>query len=148
VTDPCSCDERCAHGDVCLGGHAGRPAAHWYRCDVCTPKDTSYRLADGRYLTVLHGCGHAVGPGDHRANGVAGIEHRRQCRGVVAALLNWAADEMDAQHVAHRSNMWLDDQTDHIRCFDDQPRRRSLVPWPEGVPRPGWVSEDRRMADE
>lgn len=54
-----------------------------------------------------------------------------------AAVLNWAADEIDAQATAHRvTEPQLLDLTDHIRCFADQPHRRSLIPWPDGVRRP------------
>jgi hypothetical protein len=135
-SDPCDCAETCEHGDRCLGGHASSPAAHWYACDICTPKNAMYKLANGKYLMVLHGCGHALGPGGHRELAVAGIDHREQCTGMIPAILNWAADEVDAQDVAHGDSSYVDDLTDHIRCFSDQPTRRSIVPWPELVPRP------------
>lgn len=53
----------------------------------------------------------------------------------VGAVLLWAADEIEAQATAHNDPVNVD-LTDHIRCFADQPGRRSLVPWPAAVPRP------------
>jgi hypothetical protein len=79
------------------------------------------------------------------ACGCGGCEHQGEAPDVltrqgmpVAAILSWAADEIDAQAAAHGVNEpQMIDLTDHIRCFADQPRRGSLVPWPEGVRRPG-----------
>ena len=55
----------------------------------------------------------------------------------LAAVLNWAADEIDAQAAGHNiDEPQLLDLTDHIRCFADQSDRRTLIPWPDGVRRP------------
>ncbi len=56
----------------------------------------------------------------------------------LAQILEWAADEIDAQAAAHNvKEPQMIDLTDHIRCFGDQPDRRSITPWPEAVRRPG-----------
>ncbi len=68
--------------------------------------------------------------------------------GALAAILNWAADEIDAQAAAHNvTEPQMIDLTDHIRCFADQPTRGSIVPWPEGVMRPGGAPDDGAKVD-
>lgn len=51
-------------------------------------------------------------------------------RSLDAATLLWAADELGAQSEAHNQN--LIDYTDHLRCFTEQPDRKSIVPKPGG----------------
>lgn len=51
-------------------------------------------------------------------------------RSLDAETLLWAADELDAQAEAHNQN--LIDYTDHLRCFTEQPQRKSIVPRPGG----------------
>jgi len=52
--------------------------------------------------------------------------------GMVADLLRWVGDELEASALDPEDI----DLIDHIRCLADQPARRTLVPWPETVPRP------------
>jgi hypothetical protein len=33
--DGCECNQKCQHGDTCLGGHANYPDLHWYICIHC-----------------------------------------------------------------------------------------------------------------
>lgn len=89
-------------------------------------------------IGIVRGCGHAIGPAPFVRVSRAVHPHLAECRSVAAAVLGWAADEFLAQDDAHPDGDMLD-LTDHIRCFADQPERRSAVPWPELVPRPAKV---------
>jgi hypothetical protein len=81
MNDPCACDVACPHGERCFGGHANYPDSHWYGCETCSPrKSTVYILSDSRYLAVMAGCGHAVGPyASARDITLAGMKHHRAC---------------------------------------------------------------------
>lgn len=54
--------------------------------------------------------------------------------GMVAAVLRWVGDELET--AVYRDRKIDIDVIDHIRCVADQRHRGTLVPWPEGLPRP------------
>lgn len=76
----------------------------------------------------------------------AGVRIRRPGRQPAgrqsAAVLLWAADELDAR--AASRNEQIHDYTDHLRAFTTQPHRPSLVPWPPTLARPSNLTEGPR----
>jgi hypothetical protein len=88
------------------------------------------------FVVPTHGL-HGPAPVDPSPHGIRPSDN--VVADMIADILRWAADEIEAQDEAHRTDaddVNLGDLTDHIRCFDSQPGRGSAVPWPANVPRP------------
>ena len=82
--DPCNCEHRCEHDDLCIGGHAYSPAGHWYHCEICSPPDAVGRLLDdGSTEMRMRRCGHVLWAPTVSEATRASTEHKRSC-GVVA----------------------------------------------------------------
>lgn len=95
--DPCNCEHRCEHGDLCIGGHADFPNSHWYHCETCSPPTAIGYNVTGGTLIVVQACRHAIGPGALTVVSRTATEHARTCEADAAGWVSTLAIHDDPE---------------------------------------------------